>query len=83
MVFLSEERGRVEITGFLPESASEKAGMKVGDTLLSIDHTPVRSIDDVKIELLSKEEGIRVNVRIMRETLIGSSEEMDFEVTLR
>jgi uncharacterized iron-regulated protein len=82
MVYLSEERGRVKITGFPPESVSEKAGMKVGDILLSIDHTAVRSIDDVKIELLFKEKEKRVNVRIMRETIIGGPEEIAFEVPL-
>ena len=83
MVFLSEERGGVEITGFPPESVSEKAGIKVGDILLSIDQTPVRSIDDVKIELLSKEKERKVNVRVSREMMIGGSEEITFEVTLQ
>ncbi len=83
MVFLLDEKGRVEITGFPHGSISEKAGMKVGDVILSIDHTPVSGIDDVKIELLSKEKGERANVRVLRETTTGSPEEMVFEVNLQ
>jgi hypothetical protein len=81
MVFLKEEAGKVEIAGFPQESASEKAGMKVGDTLLAIDHTPIRTIDDVKIDLLARKKGEKVRVRVLRKGLLGSKE-MDFDVVL-
>ena len=41
MVFLKEEPGKVEITGFPQESVSEKAGMKVGDIILAINEQEV------------------------------------------
>jgi serine protease Do len=72
----------VEITGLPSGSNSEKAGVKVGDILLSIDHAPVRTIDDLKIDLLFKKKGERVKVRILRKGFFGS-QEIDFEVVLQ
>ncbi|HUL31891.1 MAG TPA: ChaN family lipoprotein, partial [Thermodesulfobacteriota bacterium] len=82
MVLLKEKEGRVEIAGFSHGSNSEKAGMKVGDTVLSIDHTPVRDIDDVKIDLLFRNRGEKVTVRILRKGFLGSPK-IDFEVVLQ
>jgi hypothetical protein len=83
LVLLTEKGGKVEIAGFAHGSNSEKAGMKAGDILLSIDRTPVYSIDDVKIELLSKKKGEKVGVKILRNTFFGGEKEMVFEVTLQ
>ena len=82
MVLLKEKGGKVEIAGFPSGSNSEKAGMKVGDMILSIDHTPVRDIDDVKIDLLFKKKGEEVKVRILRKGFFGS-QEIDFKVALQ
>jgi aminopeptidase N len=82
MVFLKEEAGKVEITGFPQDSISEKAGMKVGDILLAIDHAPIHSIDDVKIELLSRRKGEKISVSIFRKSLLVGEKEMDFELVL-
>ena len=82
MVFVREEKGKVEITGFPPESVSEAAGMRAGDFILSIDQAPVRSIDDMKIDLLSKRKGEKVTVRVSRKGFFGGKE-MKFEVDLR
>ncbi|MFB3885708.1 MAG: ChaN family lipoprotein [Thermodesulfobacteriota bacterium] len=83
MVFLKEEEGKVEITEFPHGSASEKAGMKVGDRILAIDNSPVSSIDDVKIELLSKKKGDKAAVRVQRKGLLGAGTEMSVEVILQ
>ncbi len=83
MVFLKEEAGKVDIVGFPPESVSEKAGMKVGDRILAIDQTPIDTIDDVKIELLSREKRDKVTVKILRESLLTADKEMDYEVILQ
>jgi aminopeptidase N len=82
MVFLKEETGKVEITGFPHDSASEKAGLQVGDVILSIDRTPVHSVDDIKIELLFKKRGEKVSIVVLRKGLLGA-EEKDFEVVLK
>jgi len=82
MVLLTEKRGKVEVAGFHPGSNSEKAGMRVGDIILSIDHTPIHEIDDVKIDLLSRKKGEKVNVRVLRKGFFGS-QKMNFEVVLQ
>ncbi len=82
MVLLKEEAGRVEITGFPHGSASGKAGMKVGDIIVAIDHTSIHSIDDVKIDLLTRKKGEKVKVRALRRGLFRSKE-MDFDVLLQ
>ena len=83
MVFLKEEAGKVKIAGFPQDSVSEKAGIKVGDILLMIDRTPVRSIGDVKMELLYLKKRDNVKVKILRKSLPGVNKEMDFEVVLQ
>lgn len=83
MVLLKEEGGKVKIVGFPQGSVSEKAGMKVGDIILSINHTPIDSIDDVKIELLFRKKRERVMVKILRKTFLRGNKEMVFEVTLQ
>ena len=82
MVFLREEAGKVEVAGFPQESTSEKAGIKVGDIILAIDHTPVRTIDDVKIDLLDRKKGEKVRVRVLRKGLLGGRQ-INFDVVLR
>jgi len=82
MVLLKEQKGKVEIEGFPPGSNSEKAGMKAGDILLSIDHTPVGTIDDLKIDLFFKKKGEKAKVRILRKSFFGS-QEIVFEVILQ
>jgi aminopeptidase N len=82
MVLLTEKRGKVEVAGFPPKSNSEKAGIRAGDIILSVDHTPIHEIDDLKIDLLSRKKGERVKVRVLRKGLFGS-QKMDFEVVLQ
>ena len=83
MVLVRDEAGKVEVVGFPPESVSEKAGIKIGDTVLAVDHTPIHSVSDLKIELLSKQKGEKVDVKVMRESILGSGREIDFEVPLQ
>jgi len=82
MVLLTEKRGKVEVAGFHPGSNSEKSGMRVADIILSIDHTPIHEIDDVRIDLLSRKRVEKVKVRVLRKAFFGS-QKMDFEVVLQ
>ena len=83
MVLLKEKGGKPEIAGFGHGSNSKKAGLKIGDVLLSINHTPVSDVDDLKIDLLFRSKGEKVKVRILRKGLLGVQKEMDFEVLLQ
>ncbi len=82
MVLLEENIGRVEITGFPRNSVSQKAGMRQGDILLAIGGSPVHTVDDVKIDLLYRKRGEKVNVTVLRNALLGGGER-HFEITLR
>ncbi len=83
MVSLEEEKGQVVIQGFSHGSVSEKAGMRKGDIILSLDGTAVKSVEDVRIELLFKKKGDTVKVKTLRKDLIEGDKKMEFEVTLR
>ncbi|MBI5098076.1 MAG: ChaN family lipoprotein [Nitrospirae bacterium] len=66
MIFLTEENGELKIKGFPENSVSEKAGIKEGDIILSLDNMPVKTINDIKIHLLYKKTGETVKVEILR-----------------
>ncbi len=83
MAVLKEEDGRVYIAGFPENSLSEQAGMKMGDAIISIDHKPVQSVDDVRIDLLSRNKGDKLNVRVRRQVFFGLTREIDFQLVLR
>ncbi len=80
MISAREERGRVFIDGFAHESAAEKAGLKTGDIILSIDNAPIHSVEDVRLELLFKKKGEKVDIRILRPDSVSGEREMRFEV---
>ena len=83
MVYLKEEAGKVEVDGFSPDSVSQQAGMEIGDVILAIDDASVKTIDDVKIELLSLKQGDKVKVKVLRKGFFGFSSEVDFDVVLQ
>ena len=83
MVSLREEEGKVTIERFSEGSVSQKAGLQVGDTILALDQTPIQSVDDVRIDLLSRKKGEKVRVKILRKNSITGDKEMEFEVALQ
>jgi S1-C subfamily serine protease len=54
-------------------SVSQQAGIKVGDIILALGGTPIQTVDDVKIALLSRKKGETINVRVRRKGFFGSS----------
>ncbi len=82
MVSLAEEKGPPMIQGFSHGSVSEKAGLQKGDRIFALDQVPVQGSDDLRIELLSKEKGERVKVKVLRKDPLGREREMEFEVVL-
>ena len=82
MVSLKEENGGVMIEGFPENSVSEKAGLKTGDIILSIDSEPVGSVEDMKIHLFYKKKSETVKVKALRKRFIFGDVEMEFDVTL-
>ncbi len=72
MVHLKTRSGTVIVEGFPENSVSKKAGMKVGDVILAIDHLPVHDVEDVKAELAAKAKGDEITVRVSRKGVFGS-----------
>lgn len=82
MVYLKTEDRKLQITGFVQDSVSEKAGLKVEDLLVALDGHPVEGIEDAKIALFFKRPGDTINVKIRRPGLFTSGEDMEFTVKL-
>jgi membrane-associated protease RseP (regulator of RpoE activity) len=83
MVFLSETNSKITIAGFPKDSVSEKAGIKVGDTLVSLDGVPVSSIEDIKLFLFYKKKEEPLKVKVERKRFLFGDKEMEFEVNLQ
>lgn len=82
MVSLKEEDGSVTIEGFSENSVSEKAGLKTGDIILSIDSESIGSVEDMKIHLFYKKKGETVKVKVLRKRFILGDVEMELDITL-
>ena len=82
MVSLKEEHGTVIIEGFSENSVSEKAGLKAGDMILSIDSELIDRVEDMKIHLFYKKKGDTVKVKVLRKRFIIGDVEIKFDVTL-
>ncbi len=83
MVYLKTEDGKLQISGFVQDSVSEKAGLKVEDLLLALDGHPVESIEDAKIALFFKRPGDTITVKIRRAAFIGGESEIEYPVKLQ
>ena len=82
MVMLDDIQGKLTITDFPQGSISEKAGLKDGDVILSIDNVPVKTIDDVRIELLYKKKGDLLKVKVLRKVFLFGDTEKEFDFVL-
>ena len=49
--------------------------------ILSLDQTPVHTVDDARLEILFKKKGEPAKVRILRKEPAGGEKKMEFEVT--
>lgn len=82
MILFKEEEGRIVISGFAPDSISEKAGLKKDDVILSLDDTKIETVDDIKIFLLYKKKGDEVKVRVSRKRFLFGPQQLEFAVSL-
>jgi uncharacterized iron-regulated protein len=82
MAMLSDNQGKPTITNFPEGSISEKAGLKEGDVILSIDAVPVKTVDDIRIELLFKKRGDLLKVKILRKRFLLGDTEKEFDFVL-
>jgi aminopeptidase N len=81
-VLLKDEDKKIIINQFAPDSVAKQAGLKENDIILSIDDTPVESVDDMRIFLLLKKKGDEITVKVLRERFILGPGEREFKVIL-
>lgn len=74
--------GQLSINGFAENSPAITAGLKKGDRLLSIDGQPLTQMADLKIALLDKNIGDKVQIKVQRAGWFGALQELSFEVSL-
>ncbi len=82
MAILKESEGRVSIERFVPDSVSEKAGLKIGDIIISLDGIEIKDINDIRAHLFFKNIGEEVRVRILRKRFLFGYKEMEVNVKL-
>ncbi len=81
-VLLKEEGDRVVITGFPPESPSEKAGLAAGDVITALDGDAVEAVEDMRLHLFYRKKGDTVRVRVARKAILFGERELDIYVKL-
>ncbi|MBI2487520.1 MAG: trypsin-like peptidase domain-containing protein [Deltaproteobacteria bacterium] len=63
---LNNESG-VEVRQVVKESPAERAGIRVGDTIVSINENTLQSVDDIHRYLAKVEVGTSLNITVLRE----------------
>jgi aminopeptidase N len=82
MVMLREEKDGFTITGFLPHSISEKAGLRKGDKIIALDGEKVKDMQDIRIALFFKKKGETLRVTVLRKQFLLGERVLNVEVTL-
>jgi uncharacterized iron-regulated protein len=77
-----KEKGQVIIDDLASQGLAEKAGIKKGDILLSLDDEPIATIDDVKIVMVFKKRGDKMKIVAKRPHAFFPDEKFSFEVQL-
>lgn len=82
MALLSDKNDGIKVLGFPENSVSEKAGIKAGDKITSLDGSAVSKIEDIKLHLFYKKSGDIVKVKALRKRFLLGEKEIEFEVKL-
>jgi uncharacterized iron-regulated protein len=81
-VNLEEKNGECRIRSVIPNGAAEKAGIRRGDVMASVNGEPVKSTADVHLALWDKKPGERVQVSVRRRRRLGGTDTREFEFAL-
>jgi len=81
--FLDEAEGRVEVSSCAPGSGCQKAGLKAGDQILSVDGQPVTSVADLMLVMWDKLPGDSITMEIRRKRWLSGTRELTREVVLQ
>jgi len=83
MAVLKESGEQISIADLPEGSVSKKAGIKVGDIVVSFDNAPVRSVNDIRIALFYKKPEDVVRIKVVRKRFLLGDAEMEFDVKLQ
>lgn len=67
-VYLTESSGGVLVSKLVRNSPAMKAGVKEKDVILSIDGREIKDVPDLKIILMNKRKGEKVNIKVKRKS---------------
>lgn len=81
-VILDEIDNKVKIKEIKAESVAEKAGLKEGDIIISMDEWEINNIADVRIFLVGRKEGEAVKIKILRRRFLFGYKELEIFATL-
>jgi uncharacterized iron-regulated protein len=82
-IMLNETDKGLEVRSMEDNSPALQAGMKKGDFLVSIDAEPITNIGDLRIALLDKQPGDKVQVTVQRSHWLRGERKLIMEMTLR
>jgi uncharacterized iron-regulated protein len=81
-VLLTDTEEGVAIQEVIPDSAAQAAGMEKDDLISSIGGVAVRSTADVKIEMLGRKPGDRIQITVQRRKLLLLQKQQELELVL-
>jgi uncharacterized iron-regulated protein len=80
---LDEAQGGLEILTCTSGGACEKAGLKAGDRIVSIDGEPVGDMADLRLVMWDKRPGDEISLEIVRSRWLSGSRQLTRQVTLQ
>jgi S1-C subfamily serine protease len=83
MAVLKESGEQVSIADLPEGSVSKKAGIKVGDIVVSIDNALIRSVDEIRIALFYKKPDDIIRIKVLRKRFLRGNAVLEFDVTLQ
>ena len=81
-IMLDETEKGVDVMSVEKESPAQQAGIKKGDRLLRIDDQPIANVGDLRIEMLDKQPGDKVQVTVQRSRWLLGMRELNMEIIL-
>jgi len=72
----------VRISGVVPHSAADRAGIKKGDVIQHLNGESVTSVADIKVGMLDKSPGDKVELQILRKQMVWGEEVLQLEFEL-
>ncbi len=81
-IYMQKKGASVIVADLVPQGGAAKAGLRKGDQLVTIVGEAIETLGDVKITLLDKQPGDRINITVKRDASSTSPKVLEFEVVL-